>query len=154
MSNSAIRLSFVILVLSLGAASQTSPRPISASQVLSLQAGGVLPENLVHEITSRGLSFQPDEDYLTQLQRAGASPTLVAAVKRAKVTLLAGEGKPNKELLQQLSRAGAFIKDKQFDQAVAQLNTALRDSFAAPETGFVMGRLLCQKEEWQQAAAV
>src|SRR5207248_3091248 len=80
--------------------------------------------------------------------------TVVAAVKRAKVTLVAGEAKPNKELLQQLSRAGAFIRDKQFDQAVAQLNTALKDSFAAPETGFVMGKLLCLKEEWQRAAAV
>src|SRR5438270_13554169 len=119
MSKSAIRLSFLVLVLSLGAASQTSPNPISASQMLSLQEGAVLPENMVHEITWRGLSFRPSEDYLTQLQRAGADSTVVAAVKRAKVTIVAGEAKPNKELLQQLSRAGAFIRDKQFDQAVA-----------------------------------
>ena len=46
------------------------------------------------------------------------------------------------------------MRDKRYDQAIGELSTALKSSFAGPETGFVMGELLRQKGQWQQAAAV
>src|ERR1700704_5922767 len=55
----AARFSFsavVLLGLSIGVASQTPPRPLRASEALALEAGGVLPANVAHEIDVRGLN--------------------------------------------------------------------------------------------------
>ena len=75
MSNSIVRFSFpalVLLGLSIGVASQTPPRPLRASEALALEAGGVLPANVAHEIDVRGLNFHPDEDYRALLKTSGA----------------------------------------------------------------------------------
>ena len=84
MPNFAVRFSFstlVLLGLSLGAASQTSPKPMRASEVLALEAGAVLPANVVHHLGRRGLNFHPDEAYRAQLEKAGADATVLAALK-------------------------------------------------------------------------
>ena len=97
------------------------------------------------------MSFHPDDDYLAQLKKAGADATVLAAVKAAKVS---GDEKPDKELVQELSRAGVLIKEKHYYEAATELSKALKASFAGPETGFVMGELLRQQSEFQQAASV
>ncbi len=77
MPNFAVRFSFstlVLLGLSIGVASQTSSKPLRASQVLALQAGGVLPANVAHEIGVRGLNFQPDDEFRPSSKRQGPMP--------------------------------------------------------------------------------
>ena len=74
MPNSTARFLFpalVLLGLSIGVASQTSPKPLLASQVLALQAGGVLPANVAHEIGVRGLNFHPDDDFRAPAEKIG-----------------------------------------------------------------------------------
>ena len=157
MPNFAARFSFsavVFLGLSIGVVSQTPPRPLRASEVLALEAGGVLPANVAHEIGVRGLNFDPDEDYRALLKTAGADATVMAALNKAKVTAPASDGKPDRELLKQLSSAVVLIRDKRYDEAGAELSRALESSFAGPETGFVMGEVLRRKEEFRQAAEV
>ena len=157
MPNFAARFSFsavVLLGLSIGVASQTPPRPLRASEVLALEAGGVLPANVAHEIDVRGLNFHPDEDYRALLKTSGADVTVLAALNGAKVTAPASDGKPDKELLKQLSGAVVLIRDKRYDEAGAELSHALESSLAGPETGFVMGEVLRRKEEFRQAAEV
>ena len=64
MPNSIVHLYFsalVLLGLSVSAVSQTSPRPLRASEVLALEVGGALPANVAHNIGARGLNFHPDE---------------------------------------------------------------------------------------------
>jgi hypothetical protein len=46
-----------------------------ASELLALVAGSALPENVVREITRRGLNFRPDQKYKGQLKEAGAANT-------------------------------------------------------------------------------
>src|ERR1700720_3448500 len=125
-----------------------------ASEVLALEAGGVLPANVAHEIGVRGLNFDPDEDYRALLKTAGGGATVMAGLNKAKVTAPASDGKPNRELLKQLSSAVVLIRDKRYDEAGAELSRALESSFAGPETGFVMGEVLRRKEEFRQAAEV
>ena len=53
-------LALFLAGVSLAAIGQTPPKPMHASELLALVAGGALPENVVHEIARRGLNFHPD----------------------------------------------------------------------------------------------
>ena len=157
MPTSTARFSFsalVLLGLSIGVASQTSPKPLRVSEVLALEAGGALPANVAHEIGVRGLNFHPDAEFLAQLKTSGADAAILTALNSARVTTPTSDGKPDKELLKQLNSALALMKDKRYDEAGAELSRALESSFAGPETGFVMGEVLRRKEEFRQAAQV
>ena len=147
--HSAVRFShsvIVVLGISFSLAAQTSSRPLRASEVLALEAGGALPANAAHDIGARGLNFHPDAEFLTQVKKAGADATVVAALIGAKVTA-AAYTQAEKELLGQLASAAVLMRGKHYDEAAAQLSEALKASFAGPETGFVMGELLRQKGE-------
>ena len=99
MPDFAARFSFsalVLLGLSVAVVSQTSPKPLRASQVLALEAGGVLPSNVAHEIGVRGLNFQPDEEFRAQLKTSGADAAVMTALHSAKITPPASDGKPDK----------------------------------------------------------
>ncbi|MGO9086830.1 MAG: tetratricopeptide repeat protein [Candidatus Sulfotelmatobacter sp.] len=149
-------LSFVLLTflfLSPGAAAQNSPKPLRASQVLALQAGGALPENLAHDIEVRGLSFHPDEEFVALMKKAGAGAKVLSALSKAKMTA-PEEVKPDHELLVQLSDAAVLMNKEQYAEAGAKLNEALERSFARMETGFVMADLLRRVEEYEKASEV
>ncbi len=148
-------LLFLVLASLLGISrditAQTSSKPLRASEVMALEAGGALQDNVAYQVGSRGLNFRPDDDYLVLLKAAGADANVLAAVKAAKGS---GDAKPDKELVQEISRAGSLIKEKHYYEAATELSKALKGSFAGPETGFVMGELLRQQLEFQQAASV
>ncbi len=110
-----------------------------------------MQDNVAYHVGRRGLNFHPDDYFLSQLKTAGADEGVLAAVKAAKVS---GDAKPDMELLQEMSRAGSLIKDKHYYEAATELSKALKTSFAGPETGFVMGELLREQLEFQQAASV
>src|SRR5579864_681753 len=152
----AVRYFLFVLVCLLGCAlslgAQTSPKPLRASELIALEAGGALQENVVHHVTARGINFHPDDEFLALLKKTGADTTVLAALKTAKVS--ADDAKPDRELLQQLSNAGILLKDKHYYEAATELSKALKASFAGPETGFVMGELLRQQREFPQAASV
>jgi tetratricopeptide (TPR) repeat protein len=120
----------IVVFFFVAANSQTSQKAISASQLMALQAGNVLPANLVHEIGLRGLSFNPDSNFREALNNV------------------------ERNLIRQITTAGAHLRNKQYDQAVNELSKALQGSFATPEAGFVMGEVLRQKQDWQQSAMV
>src|SRR5450432_2384289 len=108
MSNSAVRFSLVVLaVLALvaGAASQTASKPMRAIEVMALQAGGALPENIAREVNTRGLSFHPDADYIAQIKKAGADTALLSSLQNAKVMGTSDSETRDEESLQHLSNA-------------------------------------------------
>src|SRR4030088_2359248 len=126
--HSAVRFSYcavVVLGISFSLAAQTPSRPLRASEVLALEAGGALPANAVHDIRARGLNFHPDAEFLTQVKKAGADPPVVAALIGAKVTE-AADNQTERELLRQLASAAELIKGKHYDDAAAQLSQALK----------------------------
>jgi len=147
-------LALFLAGVSLAAIGQTPPKPMHASELLALVAGGALPENVVHEITRRGLNFHPDQEYQGQLKEAGAANTVLTAILTARVVAAGADRQPDKELLQHLTAAAVLMRSKQNDDAVAELSAALKSSFAGPETGFVMGELLHRQEKWARAAEV
>jgi tetratricopeptide (TPR) repeat protein len=144
---------FVLAAFQNLALADTAPRPLRASQVMALEAGKALQSNLAQDIRERGLSFSPDEEFLQLVVRAGADPNVVAALKAAKVDT-AGEVKPDKQLLQQLSDAAVLFNEKKYGEAGAKLSDALDTSFARVETGYVMAALLQEQKKPDVAVSV
>jgi hypothetical protein len=60
-----------LLLLASDATAQTAPRPLRASEVIAIQAGGALPANVAHDIATRGLNFHPDDEFLALMTKAG-----------------------------------------------------------------------------------
>jgi tetratricopeptide (TPR) repeat protein len=151
-----ISLSFLTFLIfsSINVVAETSaPRLLRASEVMAIQAGGALPENIVHDIATRGLNFHPDDEFLGLMTKAGADAGVIGALKAARVNE-EGAPKPDVELLRKLSDAAVLMKRKQYDDAAAKLSEALDASFARMETGFVMAELLQQRVQFARSVAV
>ena len=133
---------------------QASRPPLTDRELLALVAGNALSENVVREIGSRGLAFQPSDQYRSLLQTAGADTAMMAAVGNAKIAGSAqGAANVRNQLLQHLATAGKLIRSKQYEDASRELSAAL-ESGDGYEAGFVMGESLRQQERWLEAAAV
>jgi len=126
-------------------------QPLRDSEVLALVGGGALPENVVHEITGRGLGFRVTDEYRSQMKLAGAQAQILAALDSAKAV---EEGKQHTELLQHMARAADLMHQKLYPESVKELNLALAASPGSSEVGFVMGELLRQREKWMEAASL
>src|SRR6266581_1070134 len=150
---------FVVLLVFCGGCtrvrSQETRTPLRDRELLSLVAGNALAENVVHEIESRGLSFRPAPSYRSQLTDAGADPHVLIALGKARIIAPSAnaEDKSSPELLQHLAAAGKLMRNKQYQEAAEELNSALQ-SGAGPEAGFVMGELLRLQEQWPMAVSV
>jgi tetratricopeptide (TPR) repeat protein len=129
-----------------------SPRPLRKSEILALVAGEIIPDNVVIEIQADGLAFLPDDEFRALLTRAGADPKIIAALHTANAVSSSGnQSAAEKQLLEQLSRAGAQIKAKQFDDAVQTLATSLPNGVGKNELGFVAGIILLDQDRDAEA---
>ena len=127
-------------------------KPLRASEVMALEAGGALQANIAHDVAVRGINFHPDGDFLALMTKAGADAGVVAALKGAKVT--EGPAPQDKQLLQQLCDAAVLMKNKQYGDAADKLSDALNASFARMETGFVMAELMRLENQFDKAVAI
>jgi tetratricopeptide (TPR) repeat protein len=143
---------FITLLLTCAVSAQMSQSPLTASQIIGLQAGGVLSTNLEHEISVRGIRFHMDPEFERQLTRAGAEPAVLTALRQAKVP--ARPLSPDKDLVEQIASAATLMSGKDYRAAAEVLGKAYNDSFAAPEVSFVMAELLRETQQWGQAARV
>lgn len=133
--------------------SQTALSPLSASEVLALQVGAALPDNIAHDVRARGLKFAPDEQFLAALKRAGATPAVLTAV-RAIAPSAGARDAIDQDLVNGLLEASDLMQRQEYDKAESELAQALSSSFAAPETAFVMAEALRQQRNFEQAASV
>lgn len=139
-----------------GSKAQTTTHPVRRSELLALVAGDAMPENVIAEIQSRGVSFALDSSYTTLLKDAGGDPRILAALNTAKVANpQSPESSENPALLAHLSHAGHMIKAKQFDPAISELTGSLATSNDGKvETGFVMGKILIEQQRDEEAGRV
>ena len=154
------RLSASLLFLVLGCCScgvgaQESHEPLRQTRLLALVAGAALPENIVAVIHDRGVSFQPDFAFRTQLETVGADPRILAALDAARVVVPDGAKQaPTKEELEHIFNAAKLIQSKKFPEGATELTAVLKAAFEGAESGFVMGQMLRLQERWTEAAAV
>lgn len=157
MSRSSARVFFplvfasLFISVSLVAFGQNAQKPLRASQVMALQAGGGLPENVAHDIELRGLSFLPDDNFLGLMKKAGADTKVLAALSKAKTTVF-DKVTLDRQLLVPLSEAAVLMKNQQYAEAGTKLNEVLGRSSAEMETSFVMAELMRRVERYDKAA--
>ena len=60
----------------------------------------------------RGLDFRVDAAYRAQLEKAGADPTILAALDSAETVAAAGGQAPNPEMVAHLANAGKLMKER------------------------------------------
>jgi hypothetical protein len=73
-------------LLSLSATpSDSAPPPLRRGELPALVAGDSLPENIISEIQSRGLTFSPDDNYKSLLKTAGADTSVLGDLTTAKI---------------------------------------------------------------------
>src|SRR5580704_13261837 len=153
-----IARSFFLLLMSCfcfpAAGTQRFQEPLRETELLGLVAGAALPENVVAEIQYRGLGFNVDEFFRSQMEKAGADPRVLAALASARAVVdNSSKGTPNKDLLEHLANAGKLLKSANYSEAGDELTAAVNTSFQSPENGFIMGQLLRLKQRWPEAAA-
>lgn len=126
------------------------PKPLREAELLALVAGNALPENVVRQIATNGLAFQPDAAYRTLLTNAGADARIVKALDAAEVSTVDLD-QPNSDVLQHLSEAAKLMRARSDDDAARELTAAVTASFRSAECGFVMGELLQREQDWERA---
>jgi hypothetical protein len=112
----------------------SAPRPLTKGELLALVAGQSLPENIVSEIRSYGVSFTCDDKYTGLLKAASVDPRILAALHSAKA--MAGappEGSDDSAVLQHLSNAGRMIHAGQLDDATIELSASLNARVGKPK---------------------
>ena len=134
---------------------RSSSAPVSKVELMALVAGRAWPPSVVREIGLRGLGFQADDAYRSQLVDAGADASVLEALKNAKVASPPeAESESQKKVLLHMNAAARLMKGKNYNEAAAELNDALSVGFARAECGFVMGQILVEMENWPEAAKV
>jgi len=146
------------LILSLpffSASAAQSQHLLRDSEVIALVAGAASPADMVHEIAARGLDFNPDETFCSQLESIDADAAILAALKTAKRSPTGTQGeKAHQAFLQHLVAAARLINTQDYDAAASELNAAIDCGSDSPSVGFIVGELLRAEERYSEAVAV
>src|SRR5271154_6479576 len=104
-----VLLSGSVLALGGAPAAEVQP-PLRQTELLALVAGQALPENIVREISTRGVAFHANDAYRSLLKNAGAAVPILTALNGAKIVIADGvEDEAAPDLLQHLSNAGKLL---------------------------------------------
>ena len=135
----------VILVtasLGLAQAPPAQKKPLDQIQVLALLAGEVPSARVALLVNERGISFEPNEDYLTTLKNVGADDVLLRAVraaKRTKAEVLSAEVAAKRDQVQKpLARGAELSRKKLYAQAEQEYRAALRLEPGNPDLHFAL----------------
>lgn len=144
---------------SLHAQSRRAPAPLTQSRLLALVAGNSLPEDVAARIQKFGLAFAPEANYRALLVSAGTDAKVLAAYDATKAPSPKAEqpkaASPSDQKAQQhLADAAPLVKNKQYDDAARAVSDALAAGVNETDCAFVMGEILRQREDFEQAQAV
>jgi hypothetical protein len=123
--------------------------------VLALLAAGVFPENLVHDIESRGTAFALDDNFSALATAAGADAVVMAALRKAKNNPPASSESPaDQATLRRISSAGGLIRSSDYAAAAKELNGVSSDPATKYAVAFLMGELLGRGQRFAESAEV
>jgi tetratricopeptide (TPR) repeat protein len=145
---------FLSAFCGLSAQRTPAPKPLHDSELLALVGGNALPENIVARLNSGGIDFLPSPEYRALLRNAGATDEVLAATEKTHVAPQASQTASSAALLQHLSVAAQLANEKKYEDAIKELDSAVTGGDIAPETAFVLGRILVDTEDYESAFAV
>jgi tetratricopeptide (TPR) repeat protein len=122
---------------------------------MALIASGAFPENLSHDLESRGISFEPDESFISLANTAGARPIVISALRNSKrISPPSPRTLSEQALLQRLSYAGSLIHSGDTQTAARELSNSLSNPDAKSAAGFVIGEILIRDRRFAEAAEI
>lgn len=150
-ARSAIVLATWLTLMAGRSVAAVESKALRQAELLALVAGNALPENVVQEIATNGLTFHPDAAYRGLLANAGADAKILKALDTAKVSTSDSGERANADMLQHLSEAAKLMRASNDDDAARELTAAVTAGFRSAECGFVMGELLQREQDWERA---
>jgi hypothetical protein len=153
-----MKLRFLMLVILVAVtASLAGPpqaqKPLTKEEVMGLVRAGMDNTQLAKAVRERGIDFEPTEDYVQALRKAGAQDELIAALRTVKpqpltkeqVLQLVAGGVPNQRAAMLVQQRGLdFLADEQYLDMLrvaggdATVIAAVREASAAISGGLVV----------------
>jgi formylglycine-generating enzyme required for sulfatase activity len=107
-----------VMLLALSVLSAQTHKPWTKEQIKDLVDAGMDSAELAKKVDESGIDFQPTDDYLDALRKAGAQDVLIQALRNAgpkplskqKVLALAVEGTPGQRAAEMVRRLGLDFK--------------------------------------------
>jgi len=127
-------------------------KPLTQVQVLSLVAGEVPNQRVAMLVEERGIDFDPTNEFVREVRRAGGDDELDEALKRAKVTkpervdpaLLARQT----EIRRHTARAAELLRNKQYVDAEDQYRAAIQLDPQNADLHIALGMALGRQGDW------
>ena len=145
------RLRVVVQLLLLGsialaAPAQESAHPLSKSQIVDLLLADVPARRVSILAAQRGIDFEPSDEDLDTLRRAGADDDLLKAVRKAKRIF------PEQVQVQALRAQAKQLADSgKYAEAEKQYGAALFLAPKEPELNWAMGDVQAKQKKWNLA---
>jgi hypothetical protein len=123
-----VKLCFLILTILVAVATplaspQQAQKPLTKEEVMGLVKAGLDNTRLAKAVRERGIDFEPTEDYVQALRKAGAQDVLIEALRTEKpqpltkeqVLQLVAGGVPNQRAAMLVQQRGIdFLADEQY----------------------------------------
>ena len=132
--------------IALSGIAQEAAHPLSRSQIVDLLLADVPARRVSILATQRGIDFEPSDEDLDTLRRAGADDDVLNAVRKAKRIL------PEQLRLQALrAEAKQLAASGQYAEAEKQYGAALLLAAKDPELNWAMGDVRLKQKKWRLA---
>lgn len=144
------------LIHSLAFGNDYPKSPLSDRVVAALVAGGALPEDVVADVRDYGLSFHPDEQYLSRLQKSGATPMVLDALRNTKISKRASDGQlpTDAGVLDHILTASEKLRSNKLFDAAKEIASSGGKIDDYPELAFVMGEIMRLQSGPAESAAI
>ena len=126
--------------------------PVSRLQILAWIVGGVSEEDLVYELKTSGLSFEPDDACLREI--GAISSDRVTHELETAPKHLEGSQSNKSDAVEQMSKVATAAKKKDYRGALNVLKPLLQADSSNPDLLFAVGGILIAAEDWSRSMMV
>ena len=127
-----------------------SARPVTRLQLFAWLASQSESEDIARELRSRGLSFDPDDNFVRDFTAAGADSSLLDELKKAE-RHPATDPASDSETLQSIKTAALAAHERNYADAMRPLRDALQRDPNNPDLYFALGGLMRETEDFPGA---
>jgi tetratricopeptide (TPR) repeat protein len=157
----------LVLAIVLSAAAQTpnaaTPKPLTRAQILALLAGDIPSSRVTMLVQERGVNFEPNDAFLSQVRKGGGEDDLVAALQAAHVATNptatvspahAAEAKAEdarqEELAQRAAEGAAFFQDHRYPEAETAYRAAIKLDPQSSDLHMALARALNSQKKTEE----